>query len=234
MNSRQEIIKSYNQIHSQSEKLLEMPSFYEWILDKLGVSANSSLLDIATGAGTLVKYALQRGVEATGIDISIEAVRKAIADTVNLNIQLADGEELPFKNRRFDYVTNIGSLEHFIQPEKGLWEMHRVLKDTGKAGIFVPNSYYLGDIVTHVMFHGNAPSHNQIIERFATKNEWSSLFNQNGFSVMKIFYYNFFFPRNFQDWKFIRHRPKKILGALVSPLIPRNLSYSFYFICQKK
>lgn len=211
-----------------------MPSFYEWILDKLKVSVNTSLLDIATGAGTLVKYASRRGAIAVGIDISIEAIRKATADTTNLDIPLADGEDLPFKNNQFDFVTNIGSLEHFIQPEKGLWEINRVLKDSGKAGIFVPNSYYIGDIVTKVILHGEGPSHNQIIERFATKNEWADLFSENGFSIQKVFYYNFFFPRNLRDWKYIRKRPKKILGAILSPFIPRNLSYSFYFICQKK
>ena len=78
------------------------------------------------------------------------------------------------------------------------------------------------------------PSHNQILERFATKVEWADLFEGHGFEIQKVYYYNFFFPRNLRDWKFISKRPKKVLGALVSPLIPRNLSYSFYFICQKK
>ena len=125
-----------------------MPSFYEWILSRLEVTAGSALLDIATGAGTLVKYAARRGADAVGIDISIAAIRKAKADHAALNIPLADGESLPFKSEHFDFVTNIGSLEHFLHPEKGLSEMNRVLKKSGKAGIFVPNSYSLGDILT--------------------------------------------------------------------------------------
>jgi len=231
--NRQKVIESYNDIHSRTEKLLEMPSFYEWILDKLGVSPNNKFLDVATGAGSLIKCAQSRGVAAYGMDISAKALEKAASIVPASNLLLSDGEKLPFADASFDYVTNIGSLEHFIHPDIGVSEIHRVLKDSGKAAIFLPNSYYLGDILTSVLLKGKGPSHNQAIDRFAAKKEWAKLLEQNGLSVKKVYKYNFLFPRSRADWRYIKSRPKKIFGVILSPFIPFNLSYSFLYICEK-
>jgi len=231
--NRQKVIESYNEIHSQTEKLLEMPSFYEWILDKLGVSPNKQFLDVATGAGSLIKCAQTRGLAAYGMDISAKAIEKAASMFSASRLVLSDGENLPFADASFDYVTNIGSLEHFINPDIGVSEIRRVLKDTGKAAIFLPNSFYLGDILTSVLLKGEGPSHNQAIDRFAAKNEWAELLQHNGLTVKKVYKYNFLFPRSREDWRYIKSRPKKIFGVILSPFIPFNLSYSFLYICEK-
>jgi len=234
LNTQQKVIESYNDIHSHTEKLLEMPSFYEWILNKLDVSPQKKLLDIATGSGSLLNYSKARNLDALGIDISIKAIEKAVSTISKPILSVSDGEKLPFDDASFDYVTNIGSLEHFIHPDIGIREIRRVLKSSGKSAIFLPNSYYLGDIVTNVMLQGKGPSHNQIIDRFATKYEWGELIEKNGLSVRKIYRYNFLFPRTWKDWLYIKNRPKKIFGILLSPFIPTNLSYSFLFICTKE
>ena len=220
-------------MHSQTDKLLEMPSFYEWILDKLGVSSGKKLLDVATGTGSLLNSAQRRHVNAIGIDISIKAIEKAKPAMDEPKLVLSDGEKLPFEIESFDYATNIGSLEHFLNPDQGVQEISRVLRDNGKAAIFLPNSYYLGDILTTVLLHGDNPSHNQVVDRFAAKNEWLKLLENNGLIVRKVFRYNYLFPRTKNDWKYLRNRPKKILGILISPFIPINLSYSFLYICEK-
>jgi SAM-dependent methyltransferase len=233
LRSKQTIIDSYNQIHSQTEKLLEMPSFYEWILNQLSVTSKKTLLDVATGSGQLLRNAILKGVSVVGIDISIKAIQKAREVNRCPNLVLCDGEKLPFKDKCFDYVTNIGSLEHFLNPVAGIEEMFRVLNDSGKAAIFLPNSYYLGDILTKVLLFGDGPSHNQAVDRFAAKNEWAAFIEQNGFTINKIIRYNFLFPRKWKDVIYLKSRPRRILGILLSPFIPFNFSYSFLFICKK-
>jgi len=232
MQSQKSVISSYDQIHSKTDKLLEMPSFYHWVLKRLGVSPHSNLLDVATGSGSLIHFAKSQDIYSAGIDISFEAIKKALSRFPGLSLAISDGEKLPFQNQFFDYVTNIGSLEHFINPNRGIKEIKRVLKPSGKAAIFLPNSYYLGDILTKVMLKGEGPSHNQLIDRFHTKNEWVNLIESNGLNVLKTFSYNFIFPRSCADWKYISKRPKRLIGTLISPLIPFNLSYSFLFICK--
>ena len=49
------------------------------------------------------------------------------------------GEALPFKRRSIDKVMCKGSLDHFIDPEKTIEEMHRVLKPEGAAVIALAN-----------------------------------------------------------------------------------------------
>jgi ubiquinone/menaquinone biosynthesis C-methylase UbiE len=234
MNNTHDLINSYNQIHSTTDKLLEMPSFYTWVLDKMGIPKNARLLDIATGTGMLVKFAEEMGIDAIGLDIAYEALQKGKTCYHFNKPVLGDGQNLPFDDGEFPFVANIGSLEHFPDITRGIHEIVRVMTDDGIAAIFLPNSYYLGDILKTVMLDGNPPNHNQMIDRFATINEWKNLLEKNGLVVKKVHRYNLLFPQTKEDWKYLRDRPRRFLGILISPFIPFNLSYSFLYICRKK
>lgn len=229
---RKKMIDTYNMIYNESNRLLEMPSFYNWVLDQLNPEPNKKLLDIATGLGTLPKIAKDRNLFTVGVDISRKAIKQA-KFFVNCPFFVCDGEKLSFSSESFDYITNLGCLEHFVNPSDGIQEIYRVLKDDGKAAIYLPNSYYLVDIIRNVVLKGYGPSHNQPIERFATVNEWADLIKLYGFSIKKILKYNILFPRSRDDWSYIRMRPKRLIASLLSPFIPFNLSYSFLYICEK-
>ena len=139
----------------------------------------------------------------------------------------------PFPSSTFDYVTNLGSLEHFKDPFVGLSEMYRVLKPNGKAVILLPNSYYLVDIIWTVLRTGNPPSHEQQIERFATYREWQNQIENSHFQILEAYKYNFCFPKSVRDLQWYFQRPRKILNLMVAPFIPFHLSYSFLFILSK-
>ena len=231
--SKEEIVKSYNEIHASTNRLLETLSFYRWVLKKLDTEPGAELLDIATGLGRLLEVANEFGLWGYGVDISIKAVERARAEHNQSCICVGDGETLPFKDSSFDYVTNLGSLEHFLDIRAGVKEMCRVLKRNGLAAVFLPNSYYLVDIIRDVWWRGYGPSHGQIVERFATKLEWRDILVANGLTVIQTYKYNFFFPKNKLDWQAIKSHPYRILRPLIAPLIPFNLSYSFLFICKR-
>lgn len=230
-----EIRTSYDGIYAENSYLSEVDSLYRWVLDVLRPKLKSRVLDIACGTGKLVRIATQRNIVAFGVDISIVALKLALeSGSPDHLFCVGDGEKLPFPKECFDYVTNIGSLEHFLDIEGGLREMHRVLKPNGIAAILLPNNYYLVDILWKVLRTGYSPTHKQVVERFATYNEWKDLIEANGFKVNNGYKYNRFFPRNIAELKWYLKFPNRFVEAIIAPLIPRNLSYHFLYICQKE
>jgi demethylmenaquinone methyltransferase/2-methoxy-6-polyprenyl-1,4-benzoquinol methylase len=102
------------------------------------------ILDVACGTGDStisIARAAAEGTKVTGADISegmmalvMEKVRKAgVGDRIDL--QVADGEALPYGEGTFDRVTCAFGIRNFEHKEKGLAEFRRVLKPGGKAVI---------------------------------------------------------------------------------------------------
>ena len=98
------------------------------------------ILDIATGTGDFALAALKiNPQEVVGIDISEGMLAvgkdKMIAKKVDniISMQLADSENLPFKDNYFDGLTVGFGVRNFENLEKGLAEMLRVIRPGGKA-----------------------------------------------------------------------------------------------------
>lgn len=227
-----EVRQAYDQAYTTSDFLRDTDAAYRWVLRKMEVIPGRHLLDIAFGLGILLNEAHIKGLQVTGIEISSKAAQIVKETFPFAQLVLANGETLPFSNASFDYVTNLGSLEHFIQPEKGVEEIARVLKPGGRAALLLPNAYYLPDLILKVWLKGYGPSHHQIVERFASVNEWKDFIEQHGLKVRKIFKYNFFLPQTKRDWKWFIQHPKRLIPPLVGMLIPFNFSFSFLYICE--
>ena len=226
-----DVMSAYDREYASSDLFRDSDVLYRWVLDKLSPQRGSRLLDIAFGLGVLLKHALRRYIACIGIDLSITAALQVSKELPGSHLLVANGEQLPFPDHYFDYITNLGSLEHFIHPDKGLQEMHRVLHKEGRAAILLPNSYYLMDILQKVLLSGSAPTHHQLIERFATYRQWKRLIEENGFYVQASYKYNFFLPRNRGDWDWFLKHPKRLVPPLLAPFIPFYLSFSFLYIC---
>ncbi|RME10302.1 MAG: class I SAM-dependent methyltransferase [Ardenticatenia bacterium] len=229
--TKEEIIATYNAMYAQPGKLRDAAALYRWVLDLLSPQKGAQLLDVACGEGVLVRLAEARGIHAVGIDVAWRAAIIAQQSTSG-RIVVGEGEALPFPDATFDFVTNLGSLEHFLDPEQGVQEMRRVLKPGGVAAVLLPNSYYLADIIWHVWRTGYGPNHKQPLERFATFGEWRDMLEAGGFHVEKGLKYNFLFPRSREDWQWYFQHPRKFLYLAVAPLMPFHLSYSFLYICR--
>ncbi len=232
--SKRDLIASYDDFYSVPGRLRETDAFYRWVLDRLAPLPGRRLLDVACGEGHLVRLTRSRRMQGMGCDIShvgSRLARQIIGANANL---VADGEHLPFPESSFDYVTNLGSLEHFFHLPIGVQEMCRVLRPAGRAAVFLPNSYYLADIIWKVWRTGYGPSHRQMLERFATMREWGDLLAAGGLVVDRVYKYNLSFPSSMADLRLYRHHPLKLLALLGAWLIPFNLSYSFLYICRKE
>ena len=96
------------------------------------------LLDIATGTGDLAINLVQTGArKIIGLDISpgmLEVGKKKVLEKhMEKTIEMIEGdsENLPFEDNMFDAVTVAFGVRNFETLEKGLSEIHRVLKPSG-------------------------------------------------------------------------------------------------------
>jgi ubiquinone/menaquinone biosynthesis C-methylase UbiE len=232
--SRDELVASYDALFGSAASLRDTDAFYRWALGHLSPKPGCRLLDVACGEGHLMKLAHLSGIEAIGIDFSSGAALRAQGSVASSVVAVADGEALPFLDESFDYVTNLGSLEHFLRPLRGVQEIRRVLRPEGRAAFLLPNSYYLADIIWQVWRTGYSASHRQLVERFATFREWADFLEQGGLQVKRAHKYNFCFPKSREDWHWYTTRPQRLLNLLLAPFVPFNLSYSFLYICAKE
>jgi len=202
------------------------------MLDLLKVQ-QGLLLDVACGLGYMLDMAEKRGAKAFGLDISWTALTKSKVESSNRRLVLGNGEHLPWPDNTFDYVTCLGSLEHFIHPEIGVSEIARVLKPTGISVISLPNSHHLMAIYNVYKTGGILPEL-QDFERFATRVEWQSLLEENGLRVISVHKYNVGFARVFKKGREVFWYLYNFLFHLLGDVwIPLNLSFSLIFVCTK-
>ena len=101
------------------------------------------ILDVATGTGDLaIELAKLPGIkQITGIDIAeemLEIGRRKIAEKgLENKIKLlpGDSEKIDFEDNYFDAVTVAFGVRNYENLEKGLQEMHRVLKPGKKVAV---------------------------------------------------------------------------------------------------
>ncbi len=102
--------------------------------------APKEVLDVATGTGdiAILTYKMLKPEKITGIDISegmLELGRKKLENlhlTDHITLQTGDSETIRFEDNRFDAITVAYGVRNFQNLDKGLKEMHRVLKPGGK------------------------------------------------------------------------------------------------------
>lgn len=164
------------------------------MLDSLGDLAGKRLLDVACGTGHLTAAATRRGADAEGIDFAATMVSKAADNYPGVGFSEGDAETLPYPNDCFDAVACSFGLLHLENPEKGVAEACRVIKNGGKYCFTVWCSPEQGGEFFNVVFsavqtHGTldvplppAPP----MFRFADPEECASILTEAGFSDVRF------------------------------------------------
>ncbi len=229
--SADEVKAWYNQ-HYAAKGLQGMrpAAAYPVFLDLLEAQAGGRLLDVSCGTGSLLAAARERGVEAVGIDLSDEAVRLAKRAVPSAEVVVGAGEALAFEEDSFDYVTCLGSLEHFLDMGQGLEEMKRVAQPAARFCIMVPNRDFIG---WNVLGH-QGTAQQDINEHLLPLSAWRRLFEQHGLAVRRVV------P---DRWHAIRWRADGARGALrfvTGPvlevawrLVPLRWQYQFVFVLER-
>lgn len=132
---------------------------------------DANLLDVACGGGYFIKHAGKAFRFVVGCDISRAALCEAYQHSPSSLVVQANAESLPFADAHFDYVTCLGSLEHFLAPGRALLEMQRVIKPNGSLLILVPTH---PDWATY----GEQPT-----EIVMEPDEWETYFRWCGFET---------------------------------------------------
>lgn len=203
------------------------------IFELLDIQPGKRLLDIACGLGYLADMAAERGLESSGIDVSEVALRKAQQECQHgVTLLKGDAERLPWPSHTFDYVINLGSLEHFISPARAIQEMVRVLKPTGRAALLLPNSHHIRALY-YVLKYGEVYPDLQDFERFATRKEWERLLTENGLAVVSSHKYDTGMARMHRKGNEVFWYLYNIMFRLLGNWwIPFNYTYTFIFICE--
>ena len=123
----------------------------------LCVIKKGKILEIGCGNGRDSLFFARHGFDATGIDLSAEAIKLARENSKKVKIsgkilfKVADAEKLPFPARAFDGVYSIGVL-HSTNLNKSLPEITRVMKPGGTALLHLwQKTYFLKTKKTEVL-----------------------------------------------------------------------------------
>jgi SAM-dependent methyltransferase len=205
-------------------------SFYKWILRLIDPLPGTTLLDMSCGEAKLATLAERRGVRAIGVDLSPLPLRSARARGVRA-VQ-GDCERMPFPDACFDYVANIGSLEHYLHPQDGMDDMRRVLKPGGLACVMLPNSYGLFGNMPYVWRNGDVFDDGQPLQRYNTRYGWQRMLERAGFVVERIVPYEREVPTSLEDAAWLLRRPTKIARVLLGPIVPVNVANCIVYMCR--
>ena len=225
--------QNYNEIYG-SEGIRQLDSFYLWLISLLKPQPGKRLLDISCGEGQLVTFARKQNVQAEGVDFAFTAVKCAYDTDPQSGWLVGDGELLPIKSDTYDYVTHIGSLEHFQNPVEGIHEITRVLKPGGKACILLPNTYGLLGNIKHVVDTGDIFDDGQPLQRYNTRRGWQVMLEDGGLLPYRIVKYERPWPRTGLDFTWYLRHPAKFLRLFISFLIPVNLGNCIVYLCKRE
>jgi ubiquinone/menaquinone biosynthesis C-methylase UbiE len=103
----------------------------------LAAAPSSRVLEVGVGGGNVLQHI---AAVQFGIDLSPFILRKAHARLdAAAGLVRGDAMALPFRDGSFDRVYCSEVLEHVLDPEEAVREMHRVLAPGGIAVVSVPN-----------------------------------------------------------------------------------------------
>lgn len=96
------------------------------------------ILEIGSGKGHMLRYLVNEGHDAQGLDMDPAAIAECDSD---LRIHQGLATELPFEDGSFDIVLSLDLFEHVPDSDRHLSEVRRVLKTNGYYLLQTPNKW---------------------------------------------------------------------------------------------
>ena len=109
------------------------------LVDACAISAGQEVLDVAAGNGNLAVLAGEEGASVVASDFAPAQVElgraRTAAEGLDVEWVIADAEEPPFDNDRFDCVASVFGAMFAPRPERVAKELFRVVKPGGTVGM---------------------------------------------------------------------------------------------------
>jgi 2-polyprenyl-3-methyl-5-hydroxy-6-metoxy-1,4-benzoquinol methylase len=218
----------YNSVYYKDKNVgLQPAAHLQKLAKRLGVSPAMQVLDVACGMGEWLKVCQLRGAFPCGVDIAEKAIEICKANLREGEFFSQPAETLPFENARFDVVTCLGSLEHFVQPQQALEAMVRVAKPDAVIVLLVPNA----DFLTRKLGLYGGTYQVDAKEEVRTLEAWQQLFASAGLQVEERWK-----DLHVLSWSWIclgkwYAIPARIAQALLLMLWPLRWQYQVYHRC---
>jgi len=200
------------------------------LAEKLGPWTDRRALDVACGVGLWLRTIVAHGAIPAGADISHKALEICRRALPNATLCCSPAEQLPFSDGEFDFISCLGALEHFLDPQAALREIVRVAKPGAMVLLLVPNSNFLP---RRLGFY--AGTHQaQVREEDRPLEEWQEMFQAAGLRVdrrwrdLHVLSASWIFRGPWYGW------PLRAAQALALPLWPLSWQYQVYHLCRVK
>lgn len=176
--------KNYFEIEKNHWLMRVRRSIVEDNLQSLSVQNKSQpkILDFGCGSGIFVGELQEKGYDASGIDISSEAVKFGELKGIK-NLKVQDSHKIDYPDSFFDVVLSLDVLEHLEDESWAVKEVNRVLRSGGKFIVMVPAYMFLWGVQDEVAHH----------YRRYTLGKLKDVVMKNGnFQIKKSSYFNTF------------------------------------------
>lgn len=162
---------------------------YRALADELAARKPGRLLDWGCGYGQMTALLQARGIDVVAFDYRQEIQAPTVEPLERypeIHAQLSpDPVRLPFESSSFDTVLSCGVLEHVVDPDGSLEEIHRVLVPGGTFFVTnLPNRYSYTERVARLLglyYHGQLPN-----DRVYTTSSARELLTRHGFVVREL------------------------------------------------
>lgn len=232
----------------EADKLAQMRTFYDTVYyrhiehaapdqptrhltalaGRLHIGPGQAVLDVACGAGTWLACCHRLGARVHGVDLSTRAIAACRARLPDGEFFAQAAETLPFESQRFDVITCLGSLEHFLDPVSALREMVRVAKPGAQFVLLVPNA----DFLTRRLGLYGGTQQVDAKEEVRSLEQWQALFAEAGLTVQERWR-----DLHVLSWAWIRQGPwwrvpVRALQAVALAVWPLRWQYQVYHLCR--
>jgi len=123
-------------------RVLVSVDLIRFTMKKANLSKISRVLELGVGDGSIVKQIVETlGIHCDiyGVDIDEDALKLAKGKGILVSRADLNEDKLPYPDNYFDLVIMEEVIEHLINPDNAIKEVHRVLKPRGLLVISTPN-----------------------------------------------------------------------------------------------
>lgn len=152
------------------------------LLQKYKISKTAKIFDFGCGSGYTVGYLQRMGYDASGADVSAEAIEFGLSRGVR-HLSVVQGGEISHPERGFDLILALDVIEHIEDDSGVIRGIERALKPGGMAIITVPAYQWMWGVQDEIARH---------FRRYTMSGLTGMVKRYSGFKVVRKTYFNTF------------------------------------------